>query len=57
VLALDPGFSNPGFGVGGNGAVSFAIIRTRVFVLDVRFDATVASSAAFGSLGVGVNVN
>ncbi len=57
VLALDPGFANAGFGVGGNGAVSFAVIRTRVFVLDVRFDATIASSAAFGSLGVGVNVN
>lgn len=57
VLAWDPGFNDASPNVGGNGAVSYAIVRTRVFVLDLRLDATVASSVAFGSLGVGVNVN
>lgn len=57
VLALDPGFGDTHAGLGGNGALSVAIVRTRVFVLDVRFDATISGAAAFGSLGVGVNVN
>jgi len=36
---------------------SFALIRGRVFVLDLRLDATVATGAAFGTAGLGVNVN
>ncbi len=36
---------------------SFALIRGRVFVLDLRLDATVATGVAFGSAGVGVNIN
>ncbi|CAN5837287.1 hypothetical protein BH11MYX3_BH11MYX3_13060 [soil metagenome] len=54
VLVLE-GDAQAGFG--GNGALSVAILRTRVFVLDVRLDATISSAAAFGSLGIGVNVN
>ena len=57
VLAFDPGFGKVSPDLGGNGAVSYAIVRTRIFVLDLRLDATVARSVAFGSVGVGVNVN
>lgn len=43
--------------VGVTTGVSFAVLRGRVFVLDVVVDGTVATGAAFGLLGVGVNVN
>lgn len=57
VLAMDPGFDNVTPTVGGNVALSLAVIRGRVFVLDVRADSTVSPEGAFASLGVGVNVN
>ena len=57
VLALDPGFTNTTPDVGGSGAISYALVRGASFVLDLRFDATVATSTAFGCVGVGVNVN
>jgi len=57
VLAWDPGFNDASPAIGGNAAVSVAIVRTLIFLLDLQLDATLASSVAFGSLGVGVNVN
>jgi hypothetical protein len=57
VLALDPGLDNarilPGLATG----ASYAVIRGRVFVLDLRLDAIVASDTAFASAGIGVNIN
>ena len=53
VLNTDP----VGLAPGGIAAASFAVIRAGSFVLDVRFDATVSTASAFGTLGVGVNVN
>lgn len=38
-------------------AASYALVRAGSFVLDLRFDATVSTASAFGTLGVGVNVN
>lgn len=53
VLHTDPVALAPG-GIAG---ASFAMIRAGSFVLDVRLDATVSTASAFGTLGVGVNVN
>ena len=39
------------------GAPSYALVRSGSFVLDLRFDATLSTAAAFGTLGVGVNAN
>jgi hypothetical protein len=57
VLDTDPGLANPTIAPGVVGALSFAVIRSGSFVLDLRFDATVSTQGAFGMLGVGVNVN
>jgi hypothetical protein len=57
VLDLDPGLEDPALSAGVIGAVSYALVRAGSFVLDLRFDATLSPSAAFGTLGVGVNVN
>jgi hypothetical protein len=57
VLGWDPGFDNARFRIGANVGASYAIVRTRVFVLDLRFDATFAPSLSLGSLGIGVNLN
>ncbi len=57
VLALDPGFRSPVLGPGLTGGVSVAVVKVGTFVLDLRLDLTASLSAAFGSLGVGVNLN
>jgi hypothetical protein len=57
VLGSDPGFDNWRFRPGATLGASYAIVRGRVFVLDLRLDGTVASSLSFGTIGVGVNVN
>jgi hypothetical protein len=57
VLDLDPGLKDPTLSLGAIGALSYALVRSGSFVLDLRFDATLSTSAAFGTLGVGVNVN
>jgi len=53
VLHTDPVELAPG----AVGALSFAVVRSGSFVLDLRFDATGSTKGAFGMLGVGVNVN
>ena len=57
VLDLDPGLEDPTLSAGAIGALSYALVRSGSFVLDLRFDATLSTSAAFGTLGLGVNVN
>jgi hypothetical protein len=57
VLALEPGLRDPSLSPGAVGAASFALVRAGSFVLDLRLDATVSTAAAFGTLGIGVNVN
>lgn len=57
VIDVDPMPGNAKIAPGGVGAVSFAVVRAGSFVLDLRFDATMSTSSAFGMLGVGVNVN
>ena len=53
VLNTDP----VGLAPGGIAAASFAVLRAGSFVLDVRLDTTVSTASAFGTLGVGVNLN
>ncbi len=57
VLAFEPGFNNLALAPGLLGGVGYAAVRAGNFVLDVRFDLTVSTSTAMGSLGVGVNLN
>lgn len=57
VIDVDAMPGNAKIRPGGAGALSFAVVRAGSFVLDVRADATVSTSSAFGMLGVGVNVN
>ena len=57
VIDTDPEPGNAALVPGGIGAASFAVVRAGSFVLDVRFDATVSTSSAFGTFGIGVNVN
>lgn len=57
VLDTDPGPGRATLAPGGIGAASFAMVRAGSFVLDVRFDATVSTTSAFGTFGIGVNVN
>ncbi len=57
VIDTDPEPGNATLAPGGIGAASFAVVRAGSFVLDVRFDATVSTSSAFGTFGIGVNVN
>ncbi len=56
VVAKDP-VDGAGVDVGVTTGVSYAVVRGRVFVLDVVLDATVATGVAFGLAGVGVNIN
>lgn len=57
VLAFDPGFEDAGFSPGVAGSVSYALLRGRAFVLDLRLDATAATAVTMGTLGIGVNIN
>jgi hypothetical protein len=57
ILAFDPGFENAGLEPGATGGLSYAAIRSGSFVLDLRVDVAAGTSTAFGSVGVGVNVN
>jgi hypothetical protein len=57
VLDLKPGLKDAGLSPGVVGGGSFAFVRVGSLVLDIRLDATASTRAAFGTLGVGVNVN
>ncbi|MBA3538336.1 MAG: hypothetical protein H0T79_01795 [Deltaproteobacteria bacterium] len=57
LLGFDPGFENGRLAPGATTGASYALVRSRVFVLDLRVDAAIGTSLAFGSVGVGVNIN
>jgi hypothetical protein len=57
LLTLDPGFTDAAFHPGVTTGASYAVVKVGVFALDVRFDLDAGASVAFGSVGIGVNVN
>jgi hypothetical protein len=57
LLALDPGFTNARFVPGITLGASYAFVKVGTFALDARFDLATGTSATFGTLGVGVNLN
>ena len=57
VIHLDPGLVNATFAPGATVGLGYAIVRSGSFVLDVRADAFVSTSALFAMAGIGVNVN
>lgn len=57
ILAFDPGFENVGLEPGATTGASYALIRSRSFVLDLRLDLSVGTSTVFGTAGIGVNIN
>ncbi len=57
ILAFDPGFEDLGAEGGLDGTLSYALVRSGSFVLDLRFDVTAGPDTQFATFGVGVNVN
>ncbi len=57
ILDLDPGFDDAALGPGLSGGASFAAIRAGSFVLDLRLDLALGLGTAFGTAGIGVNLN
>jgi hypothetical protein len=57
ILAFDPGFKDIGAEGGLDGTLSYALVRSGSFVLDLRIDATAGPDTQFASVGIGVNVN
>lgn len=57
VLTLEPGLDDPSLQPGLATGASYALVRGRVFVLDLRVDAIAATASTFGTVGIGVNVN
>jgi len=57
LLTLDPGFTDAAFHPGLATSASYAVVKVGTFALDVHLDFAAGSSVAFGSVGVGVNLN
>ncbi len=57
LLTFDPGFTNAALRPGVTAGASYAIIKVGVLALDLRFELDAGSSTAFGSAGIGINVN
>ena len=57
LLAFDPGFRNAGLHPGATVGASYAVVKVGVFALDLRIDLCGGPGVAFGTIGVGVNVN
>jgi hypothetical protein len=57
VLDFEPGLVNPVVAPGIVGSVSYGLLRSGSFVLDVRYDFATSLNNTFGALGVGVNLN
>ena len=57
LLAWDPGFTNARFEPGVTLGASYAIVKVGTFALDLRLDAAGGLSTAFGTVGVGANLN
>jgi hypothetical protein len=57
LLAWDPGFTNARFEPGVTVGASYAFVKVGTFALDLRLDAAAGPQTAFGTVGVGVNLN
>jgi hypothetical protein len=57
LLTFDPGFTHAGLHPGVTTGASYAFVKVGVLAIDLRLDMTAGPSTAFGTLGVGVNVN
>ena len=57
LLTFDPGFNNAGLHPGATLGASYAFIKIGTLALDARFDLAAGPSTAFGTLGIGVNLN
>jgi len=57
LLAFDPGFDNARLRPGAVAGASYAVIKVGVLAIDLRLDVAAGPSTAFGTAGVGINVN
>jgi hypothetical protein len=57
LLASDPGVTNFRLRPGATAAASYAFVKVGNLAVDLCFDVALGPSAAFGTLGVGVNLN
>jgi hypothetical protein len=57
ILAFDPGFEDAGLEAGVTAGASYAVVKVGTFALDLRLDLAAGSNTAFGSVGIGVNIN
>jgi hypothetical protein len=57
LLAFDPGFSDARLRPGAVAGASYAVIKICVLAIDLRLDVAAGPSTAFGTAGVGINVN
>ncbi len=57
LLAFDPGFENARLRPGAVAGAAYAVLKVGVLALDLRVDLAAGPSTAFGTLGVGINVN
>jgi len=57
LLAFDPGFANARLRPGAVAGASYAVIKVGVLAIDLRLDVAAGPSTAFGTAGVGINVN
>jgi len=57
LLTLDPGFANAALRPGLASQASYAFVKVGRFALDLCFDLAAGPSTAFGTVGVGVNLN
>ena len=57
LLAFDPGFSDARLRPGAVAGASYAVIKIGVLAIDLCLDVAAGPSTAFGTAGVGINVN
>lgn len=57
LLVLDPGFTNARLAPGITTGASYAFVKVGTLAVDARLDVTAGPSTAFGTIGVGVNLN
>ena len=57
LLAFDPGFTNAALHPGVTTGASYAFVKVGTVAVDLRLDVSAGTSVAFGTVGVGVNLN
>ena len=57
LLAFDPGFTDARLRPGAVAGASYAVIKVGALAIDLRLDVAAGPSTAFGTAGVGINVN